>query len=92
MIVEEIIQNLRNPQELLVDLNEMDPYEVLGIYKTAYNMKQLKRHYRRLAKKYHPDRNRGDSEKGYDQFKKISTAYSMLTDKSFIGGYGSDAV
>jgi len=72
----------------------MDPYEVLGIDKTADD-ETIKKAYYRLAKKYHPDRNRGDPEKG-EQFKKISTAYSMLTDNSFIGGagfggYGSNA-
>lgn len=67
----------------------MDPYEVLGIDKSA-NDETIKKAYYRLAKKYHPDRNKGNPEKS-EEFKRISTAYSMLTDKTFMGGYGSNA-
>ncbi len=75
----------KKPKKITGDLNEMDPYEVLGIDKTADDETIKKAYYRQ--KKYHPDRNRGDPEKG-EQFKKISTEHSMLTDKSFIGGAG----
>lgn len=64
----------------------MDPYEVLGIDRNADD-NTIKKAYYKLAKEYHPDRTGGDPKKG-ERFKSISTAYSMLTDKSFLGGTG----
>ncbi|MEX0732950.1 MAG: molecular chaperone DnaJ [Aquisalimonadaceae bacterium] len=55
-----------------------DYYEVLGLQKNASEA-DLKKAYRRLAMKYHPDRNPGDAEAEI-QFKEIKTAYEVLTD------------
>lgn len=55
-----------------------DFYEVLGIEKTA-TQGQIKSAYRKLAMKYHPDKNPGNEEAS-DKFKELSTAYAVLSD------------
>ena len=55
-----------------------DLYAILGINKSA-NEKEIKKAYRKLAMKYHPDRNQGD-EKAETKFKEISHAYEILSD------------
>ena len=53
-------------------------YEILGIAKDA-SLDDIKSTYRRLALKYHPDKNPGDQE-AEEQFKLISEAYQVLSD------------
>jgi len=55
-----------------------DYYEVLGVEKTA-DEAALKKAYRALAKKYHPDMNPGDAE-AEKKFKEASEAYAVLSD------------
>lgn len=55
-----------------------DYYEVLGVEKTA-DADEIKRAYRRLAMKYHPDRNPGDKE-AEAKFKEAAEAYEVLSD------------
>ena len=55
-----------------------DLYEVLGISKTA-DEKTIKKAYRKLAKKYHPDMNPGDKT-AEQKFKEVTEAYSVLSD------------
>ena len=55
-----------------------DYYEVLGVSRNA-SQEEIKRAYRRLALKYHPDRNQGDKE-AEEKFKEIVEAYSVLSD------------
>src|SRR6056300_979136 len=56
----------------------MDYYEVLGVKKDS-SAQDIKKVYRKLAMKYHPDRNKGDKE-AEEKFKKISEAYAVLSD------------
>lgn len=56
-----------------------DYYEVLGIQKSA-DENEIKRAYRKLAKKYHPDTNQGD-EQAAEKFKEINEAYDILGDE-----------
>jgi len=56
----------------------MDYYEVLGVSKNS-STQDIKKAYRKLAMKYHPDRNKGDKD-AEDKFKKISEAYAVLSD------------
>jgi molecular chaperone DnaJ len=57
---------------------EKDYYEILGVKKTATEA-ELKKAYRDLAKKYHPDKNKGNKE-AENRFKEISEAYAVLSD------------
>lgn len=57
----------------------MDYYKVLGIDKKA-SEQDIKKAYRKLALKYHPDRNQGNKD-AEEHFKKISEAYAVLSDK-----------
>ena len=56
-----------------------DYYEVLGVDRTA-DAAALKKAYRKLAKKYHPDTNAGNAE-AEKRFKEISEAYAVLGDE-----------
>ena len=57
-----------------------DYYEVLGVAKNA-DEDDIKKAYRKLAMKHHPDRNQGtDAKKAEDSFKEAKEAYEMLTD------------
>lgn len=58
--------------------NKRDYYEVLGLTKEATDA-EIKRAYRMLAKKYHPDVNSGDAGLEY-KFKEVSEAYAVLSD------------
>ncbi|BDI05261.1 molecular chaperone DnaJ [Sphaerotilus microaerophilus] len=57
-----------------------DYYEVLGVGKTASD-DEIKKAYRKLAMKFHPDRNQGDGAKAAEEkFKEAKEAYEMLSD------------
>ena len=55
-----------------------DYYAVLGIEKTADD-KELKKAYRKLAMKYHPDKN-PDNKEAEEKFKEVNEAYEVLSD------------
>ncbi|MCU0580054.1 MAG: DnaJ domain-containing protein [Desulfobacterota bacterium] len=58
---------------------EKDYYKILGTDKKA-SAEDIKKAYRKLAMKYHPDRNKGD-KKAEEKFKELSEAYAVLSDK-----------
>lgn len=60
--------------------NKRDFYEVLGVAKDA-NDSEIKSAYRKLAIKFHPDKNPGDTE-AEEKFKEAAEAYSVLSDKN----------
>lgn len=69
-----------------------DFYEVLGLSKGA-DEKTIKKSYHKLAKKYHPDTNQGDSN-AEQKFKEVSEAYEVLSDpekKKLYDTYGMAA-
>jgi molecular chaperone DnaJ len=59
-------------------LSERDYYEVLGVPRTA-SQQEIKSSYRKLAVRYHPDRNAGDKE-AEAKFKEAAEAYAALSD------------
>lgn len=59
-------------------MNKQDYYEILGINKGA-SIKEIKSAYRKLAKQYHPDRNK--SSDADSKFKEVQEAYEVLSDE-----------
>lgn len=71
-----------------------DYYQILGVSKNA-TTDEIKKAYRNLAFKYHPDRNPGDKA-AEEKFKQISAAYDVLGDEAKrrnydLGGYSESA-
>merc|ERR1711907_199556 len=56
----------------------MDYYEILGVERNS-DTESIKKAYKKLALKYHPDRNK-EEEDAEDKFKKIAEAYGVLSD------------
>jgi curved DNA-binding protein len=72
-------------------LAQKDYYDTLGLKKGA-TADEIKKAYRKLAVKYHPDKNPGD-KKAEDRFKEINEAYAVLSDpqkKTQYDQFGSD--
>ena len=74
-------------------MSKNDYYDVLGISKSTADQGTIKSSYRKLAMKYHPDRNPGD-KKAEETFKEISEAYEVLSNpekKEAYDTYGHEA-
>src|SRR5262249_22822129 len=67
-----------------------DPYEVLGVPKTA-NEADIKKAFRTLAKKHHPDKHAGDAA-AQKRFQEISGAYDILGDKEKRAQFDAGAI
>lgn len=65
-------------REVMILAAKRDYYEILGISRTA-DEKEIKKAYRKLAKKYHPDTNSGNA-RAEERFKEITEAYTILSD------------
>lgn len=74
-------------------MSKRDYYEILGVNKSASG-DEIKKSYRKLAMKYHPDRNPGDKE-AEAKFKEATEAYEVLKDeqkRSAYDNYGHEAM
>lgn len=71
----------------------VDYYKALGVDKGA-SLEDIKKAYRKLALKYHPDRNPSDKKRAEEKFKDISEAYAVLSDpekRKQYDEFGTDA-
>jgi curved DNA-binding protein len=74
-------------------VSQRDLYEILGVPRTA-SPEEIRKAYRRLAKKYHPDMNPGD-KKAEEKFKEITAAHEVLSDpkrRKLYDEFGPDAL
>ncbi len=74
-------------------MSTKDPYAVLGVAKSA-SQEEIKKAYRKLAKKYHPDVNPGDKA-AEEKFKEISAAFEIVGDdkrRKLFDEFGPDAL
>jgi curved DNA-binding protein len=72
---------------------EMDYYQILGVSRNA-TPEEIKKAYRKLALKYHPDKVKGDKKAAEEKFKQISEAYAVLSNpekRSQYDQFGSQA-
>ncbi len=77
----------------MIAMSKRDPYEVLGVTKST-NAADIKKAYKKLAMKYHPDKNPGDQD-AERKFKELSEAYEILSNeekKAVYDKYGHDGL
>ena len=67
-------------------MSKRDYYETLGVSKNVGD-EDLKRAYRRMAKKWHPDENPGNKEEAEAKFKEVGEAYAVLSDANKRAAY-----
>ena len=71
-------------------MSKRDFYEVLGVEQNAED-REIKKAYKRLAMKFHPDRNREDPQ-AEEKFKEVKEAYEILTDPQKRAAYDNTAM
>jgi curved DNA-binding protein len=74
-------------------VSQRDLYDILGVSRTA-SLDEIRKAYRKLAKKYHPDMNPGD-KKAEEKFKEITAAHEVLSDekkRKLYDEFGPDAL
>ena len=72
----------------------VDYYKVLGVSRDATDT-ELKKAYRKLAIKWHPDKNQNNEEEATKKFKEISEAYDVLSDsekREIYDAYGEEGL
>jgi len=77
-----------------VKMPDQDYYDLLGVSKSVSDA-ELKKAYRKLALKWHPDKNPDNKEEAEHRFKEISEAYDVLSDKdkrSVYDSYGKEGL
>ena len=67
-------ETMNSSNEILPDFFSHDPYEVLGLDHNEKDVERIKKQYRKLALKYHPDKTQGRKK----IFRKINKAYKIL--------------
>src|SRR5437868_2635098 len=70
---------------MITETMPRDPYEVLGLSKSA-TADEIQKAYRKLSKKYHPDRNPGDKQADAS-YKEVQEAYGILGDPTKKANY-----
>jgi len=75
-------------------MSKKDYYEILGVSRDATN-EEIKRAYKKMALKYHPDRNTDNQEQATKKFKEIGQAYEVLSNsqkKAIYDRYGEEGL
>jgi DnaJ-class molecular chaperone len=62
-------------------LNTKSPYDILGLVKNTTTKEILKTTFRKLAMKWHPDKNQGNEKEANEKMKDILAAYTVLKNK-----------